>query len=535
MADNNIDKNESDSSCINASDEQKSSEEKDNQGETSAMPNVNENVNENNSSFFTKCFSKIVNFSSNTPENNVPVENEENNNEVKEYNTNENNYNRYDDEKDKKLEGFNNNINNNDNNNNNNNLKGDDEKNSHVGDGHTHFNKEEMINEISKFNKNELNLNRGEIYLNDKECSFISYIILSSEFRFYPIEEMKKKKRRDTLKIDDTINLIDTKRIKFDNNNNMNKIEIRKKENVTDVDVDVDKSNNYHLNENKNINNSEDILKKEDEEEENLKKEGGDLLMKGNNVDKMLLDDIDIDKSPRYDKIMDAEERDKLELFDEILIHIKRNFYEKILNIENNFKNLENQIEDNHSFHFRCIIEKLKNRKYDNILYIYNDIYLYHNNLLFLSKPSSYTWMKLHELSTQITNTISDIHHKKYMQKPNRKLYHIDKEEKEKKDKKKEVLKDHEKMEFCINEEEKLAFQLLLSKLNQDTHFELFRKFKNKAVWKTLEGGEIELDDKLTRADVFREMYNWCKFQLEMKNKKSELSDSESDSSKDSY
>lgn len=53
--------------------------------------------------------------------------------------------------------------------------------------------------------------------------------------------------------------------------------------------------------------------------------------------------------------------------------------------------------------------------------------------------------MKLHELSTQITNTISDIHHKKYMQKPNRKLYHIDKEEKEKKEKKKEVLKDHEK------------------------------------------------------------------------------------------
>ncbi|SOV78095.1 conserved Plasmodium protein, unknown function [Plasmodium sp. gorilla clade G3] len=525
MADNNLEKNESDSSCINASDEQKSSEEKDNFGEASVMPNVNEN----NSSFFTKCFSKIVNFSSNTPENNVPVENKENNNEVREYNTNESNYNRYDDEEEKKVGIFDNNINNNY-------LKGDGEKNSHEGDVHTDFNNEEMINAISNYNKNELNLNRGEIYLNDKEYSFISYIILSSEFRFYPIEEIKKKKRRDTLKIEDTITLTDTKRIKFDNNNNNmnnNKIENRKKENVTDIDAD--KGNNDHMNEKQIINNSEDILKKEDEQEENIKKEGGDLLIKGSTVDKVLLDDIDFEKVRSYDKIMDAEERDKLELFDEILIHIKRNFYEKILNIETNFKNLENHIEDNHSFHFRCIIEKLKNRKYDNILYIYNDIYLYHNNLLFLSKPSSYTWMKLHELSNQITNTISDIHHKKFMQKPNRKLYHIDKEEKEKKDKKKEVLKDHEKMEYCINEEEKLAFQLLLSKLNQDTHFELFRKFKNKAVWKTLEGGEIELDDKLTRADVFREMYNWCKFQLEMKNKQSELSDSESDSSKDSY
>ncbi|GAB66518.1 hypothetical protein PCYB_093030, partial [Plasmodium cynomolgi strain B] len=235
-----------------------------------------------------------------------------------------------------------------------------------------------------------------------------------------------------------------------------------------------------------------------------------------------------------------GDDKERIQLCEEVLTHLKSTFYDQILNIENNFKNLSNKIEESNSFYFQCIVDKLQNGKYENVFFIYNDIYLYVNNLLFLSKPSSFIWMKLHELSIQITGCISEVQQRKEKKKSScsqgaqgtlQEHAHKDGVEKEKGP----LLPPGDTIEQSINEEEKLAFQLLLGKLHQDIHFELFRKFKNKAVWKTLEGGEIELDDKLTKADVFREMYNWCKVQLELKSKRSDVSESESDSSKDSY
>ncbi|CRG96291.1 conserved Plasmodium protein, unknown function [Plasmodium gallinaceum] len=358
---------------------------------------------------------------------------------------------------------------------------------------------EEVLTNIIQFNKDkvELNLNRGEIYLNESEYTFTSYFLLSSGFRFYPIEEIKKKKRKEFLKIEELNDM--KRRVKCDNK----KWEI-KKEDKFSQEVNEESNNDY--------------VKKEE------------LIGKDNINKNMETNYENIKNDEKEDNI---EEKKKNELFDEILTNLKNDFYNQILNIENNFKNLDNKIENNNSFNFHCIMEKLKNRKYNNVLYIYNDIYLYLNNLLYLSKPSSYIWMKLHELSTQITNTIYNIQQKKE-HLWNKKMHNSQNEEINEREKKKEEIEiDKQKNDQSINEEEKMAFQLLLSKLHQDIHFELFRKFKNKAVWKTLEGGEIELDDKSTKAYVFRDMYKWCKAQLDIRSKKSDAS--ESDSSKDSY
>ncbi|SCN12762.1 conserved Plasmodium protein, unknown function [Plasmodium malariae] len=384
------------------------------------------------------------------------------------------------------------------------------------------FNFGEMITGMSNFHKNEteLNISRGEIYLNECEFVFTTHVLLNSGFRFQAIEDVKKKKRREFFKLEELT--IDTKRTKSDS---INKIVDSKKEEKSEMDtigIHVESIKNDGMNYGK----SEELIEKEKKIEGKMEanKENGE---KGEYC-----------KNGEYGKNMEGkmsqDEKERIEMCDEILMELKNSFYEQILNIENNFKNLDNKIENNNCFSFHCIMEKLKNRKYDNVLLIYNDLYLYLNNLLFLSKPSSYIWMKLHELSSQISNTILNIQQKKEKRfNEGNHLLHTD--EIEKKENKKQVTTGEETIEESINEEEKLAFQLLLGKLHQDIHFELFRKFKNKAVWKTLEGGEIELDDKLTKADVFRDMYNWCKLQLELKSKRSDISESESDSSKDSY
>lgn len=309
----------------------------------------------------------------------------------------------------------------------------------------------------------------------------------------------KKKKKRDIVSSEELI--IDSKRKKSDNINDYYKIDDKSEINLLKTSHE---NNSMH----------------EKEDELTASGEGGGIHDNGSTS-----------WSNKYtEHEISLKKKQQIDICNEILNHLQNKYYEQILNIENNFKNLENKIEDNNFFNFNCIMEKLRNKKYDNILLIFDDIHMYLNNLLFLSKPSSYIWMKLHELLNQVANSLLNIHQMK------REAFNeIDYNFQDDADNKKKNIIESQTIEQSINEEEKLSFQLLLGKLHQDIHFELFRKFKSKAVWKTLEGGEIELDDKLTKADVFREMYNWCKLQLDLKDKRSEISESESDSSKDSY
>ncbi|SBS83650.1 conserved Plasmodium protein, unknown function [Plasmodium ovale] len=386
----------------------------------------------------------------------------------------------------------------------------------------------QVISGMVSFNKTiiDLNMGRGELYMSDGELAFISCLILKNGYRFCLVDDSKKKKKREFVKMEEFVT--DLKKSKSD---------------VSGNDYPTNQSvNNFSSNIPNDITKHGIVKQVNTQGESNsiinfMKNEEVTRIDKANNSiqeDIMGIDDNGNVKDIK--KEISIEEKEKIELYDEILIQLKKTYYDQILNIENNFKNLENKIENNNIFHFNCIMEKLKNRKYENILLIYNDIYIYLNNLLFLSKPSSYIWMKLHELSAQLTNTISTIQQGKRDGKDlwkTQTLYSNSVELEQ--EKKKETTRGSDTIEQSINEEEKLAFQLLLGKLHQDIHFELFRKFKSKAVWKTLEGGEIELDDKLTKADVFREMYNWCKLQLDLKSKRSDESESESDSSKDSY
>ncbi|KAF8819622.1 hypothetical protein IE077_000013 [Cardiosporidium cionae] len=65
-----------------------------------------------------------------------------------------------------------------------------------------------------------------------------------------------------------------------------------------------------------------------------------------------------------------------------------------------------------------------------------------------------------------------------------------------------------------IMDEERGDFQNLLLKLNQDQHFALFSEYQQRAVWRTLDGGEVELDDRGTAPHIFRDMIVWCRRQL---------------------
>ncbi|SBT77123.1 conserved Plasmodium protein, unknown function [Plasmodium ovale] len=386
----------------------------------------------------------------------------------------------------------------------------------------------QVISGMVSFNKTiiDFNMGRGELYMSDGELAFISCLILKSGYRFCLVDDSKKKKKREFVKMEEFVT--DLKKSKSDVSGNDHPTNQQVNNFSSNIPNDITKDGNV-----KQVNTqgeSSSIINMMKNEEVTRREKANNSMEE----DTMGINDHASVKDIK--KEISIEEKEKIELYDEILIQLKKTYYDQILNIENNFKNLENKIENNNIFHFNCIMEKLKNRKYENILLIYNDIYIYLNNLLFLSKPSSYIWMKLHELSAQLTNTISTIQQGKRDGKElwkSQTLYSNSEELDQ--EKKKETTRGSDTIEQSINEEEKLAFQLLLGKLHQDIHFELFRKFKSKAVWKTLEGGEIELDDKLTKADVFREMYNWCKLQLDLKSKRSDESESESDSSKDSY
>ncbi|KEG02172.1 conserved Plasmodium protein, unknown function [Plasmodium vinckei vinckei] len=435
--------------------------------------NLDENIEEKkeSSSFFSKYYSKFINTS----------KNEQNTNDnIKDNDTTSNHEN-----KENTDHTFNNE---------NENINKDinlDEKNI----SKDKFN--ESLQNIINFNKQNVNLNlcRGEIYLTSNELFCISYLLMNNRFRFSPIEDQKKKKKREVINPEELI--IDSKRKKNDNIIDYYKIDDKS-------EIDLLKSSQ----ENNSIH----------EKEDDLTGSGG------------IHDNDSTSWSNKYSEHeITLKRKQQIDICNEILGHLQSKYYEQILNIENNFKNLENKIEDNNFFHFNCIMEKLRNKKYDNILLIFDDIHMYLNNLLYLSKPSSYIWMKLHELLNQVANTLLNIHQMK------REAFNEIDYNYQDDDNKNDSIIDSQTIEQSINEEEKLSFQLLLGKLHQDIHFELFRKFKSKAVWKTLEGGEIELDDKLTKADVFREMYNWCKLQLDLKDKRSEISESESDSSKDSY
>ncbi|CXI43323.1 conserved Plasmodium protein, unknown function [Plasmodium berghei] len=424
------------------------------------------------SSLFSKYYSKLVNINDNTKDNDTTFNHE--NKESTYYTFNKNNENSENNENEYISKDIN--------------L---DEENI----SKDHFN--ESLQNIINFNKKnvDLDLCRGEIYLTNNELFYISYLVMNNHFRFSPIEDQKKKKKRDIVNSEELI--IDSKRKKSDNTNDYYKIDDK-----SEIDLlKLSQENNS-------------VHEKEDE----LTGNGG------------MYDNDSNSWSNKYSEHeISFKKKQQIDICNEILNHLQSKYYEQILNIENNFKNLENKIEDNNFFNFNCIMEKLRNKKYDNILLIFDDIHMYLNNLLFLSKPSSYIWMKLHELLNQVANTLLNIHQMK-REAFNEIDYNFQDDNNEKKD-----IIGSQTIEQSINEEEKLSFQLLLGKLHQDIHFELFRKFKSKAVWKTLESGEIELDDKLTKADVFREMYNWCKLQLDLKDKRSEISESESDSSKDSY
>ncbi|CAD2091679.1 conserved Plasmodium protein, unknown function [Plasmodium vinckei lentum] len=434
------------------------------------------------SSFFSKYYSKFVNTS----------KNEQNTNDVTKDNDTTSNH----ENKENTDHTFNkdNSINNNNESNENEYISKDinlDGKNI----SEDKFN--ESLQNIINFNKQNVNLNlcRGEIYLTSNELFCISYLLMNNRFRFSPIEDQKKKKKREVINSEELI--IDSKR--------------KKNENIIDYYKIDDKS--------------EIDLLKPSQENNSIHEKEDDLTGSGG-----IHDNDSTSWSNKYSEHeISLKRKQQIDICNEILGHLQSKYYEQILNIENNFKNLENKIEDNNFFHFNCIMEKLRNKKYDNILLIFDDIHMYLNNLLYLSKPSSYIWMKLHELLNQVANTLLNIHQMK------REAFNEIDYNYQDDDNKNDSIIESQTIEQSINEEEKLSFQLLLGKLHQDIHFELFRKFKSKAVWKTLEGGEIELDDKLTKADVFREMYNWCKLQLDLKDKQSEISESESDSSKDSY
>ncbi|KAK6590873.1 hypothetical protein RS030_111873 [Cryptosporidium xiaoi] len=65
-----------------------------------------------------------------------------------------------------------------------------------------------------------------------------------------------------------------------------------------------------------------------------------------------------------------------------------------------------------------------------------------------------------------------------------------------------------------ISEVERREFQLLLGKLSQNDHVELFNSFLSTAHWKEVDTGEVELDDQQTPPNIFREMIKWCKIKL---------------------
>eukprot|EP00922_Rhytidocystis_sp_ex-Travisia-forbesii_P051466 GHVS01076379.1.p1 GENE.GHVS01076379.1~~GHVS01076379.1.p1 ORF type:complete len:533 (+),score=89.17 GHVS01076379.1:364-1962(+) len=58
--------------------------------------------------------------------------------------------------------------------------------------------------------------------------------------------------------------------------------------------------------------------------------------------------------------------------------------------------------------------------------------------------------------------------------------------------------------------EDRKRFQELLGTLTQEQHLQLYDLFQQAAVWKEMPDGVVELDDKRTSVEVFRQMVRWC-------------------------
>lgn len=364
---------------------------------------------------------------------------------------------------------------------------------------------ETAVNNIIEFHKNlnVLNLDRGELYLTESEYVITSHILLDKGFRFFPCEEVSTlpKKRRDSQKKDAWVS--EKKALRDGINMGMKEVMLTLQENTEgDGEITIPMNNESGV-------------------ETNLK-EGINAMVSA-----------ELMEARGKDEDMSEESKERREAFNEVLNGIS-NIYPQLLGVEGNFKQLKDKIGDN-AFTFSCVVEKMKNNNYGNILYLYNDIYLYFNNLIFLSKPSSKNWMKLHELSIQVTDVIYNVQQKREPQwKERRKALCVDEEKDASTNEasKLELQKNaKDKNENIINEEEKTAFQNLLTQVHQDVHYELYMRFKNKAVWKNAVGGEVELDDQLTDVRVFREMYMWCKKRSRMDGKNVETESSCSEKS----
>lgn len=68
-----------------------------------------------------------------------------------------------------------------------------------------------------------------------------------------------------------------------------------------------------------------------------------------------------------------------------------------------------------------------------------------------------------------------------------------------------------------ISDFERTNFQNHLSQLEATHHRKLFEAFRCTAVWRSIETGEVELDDAKTSPPVFRKMIAWCHAQLSNK------------------
>eukprot|EP00922_Rhytidocystis_sp_ex-Travisia-forbesii_P051462 GHVS01076375.1.p1 GENE.GHVS01076375.1~~GHVS01076375.1.p1 ORF type:complete len:537 (+),score=74.83 GHVS01076375.1:77-1687(+) len=58
--------------------------------------------------------------------------------------------------------------------------------------------------------------------------------------------------------------------------------------------------------------------------------------------------------------------------------------------------------------------------------------------------------------------------------------------------------------------EDRKRFEDLLGTLTQEQHLQLYDLFQQTAVWKEMPDGVVELDDKRTSVEVFRQMVLWC-------------------------
>ncbi|VWU53044.1 conserved protein, unknown function, partial [Hepatocystis sp. ex Piliocolobus tephrosceles] len=256
----------------------------------------------------------------------------------------------------------------------------------------------EIIQNIINFNKNkfELNLSRGELYLTEEEYIFISSFLNSSKFRFYSIEDMikKNKKKRDIYNNNMTVEesySTNYKRSKSDitfyarnniYNNNYNNYNDKhgypSDKNSTYSDINC--SMNEIIEEYNNINNKLSNYNTSTILLDNINNISLNKLQEGNKksknelTDNITMNDKDgltcgISNSSSCssktkmelcnDKELSAEEKEQIELCEEVIIQLKKYYYDRIMNLESHFNNLDDKIEHNNFFYFNCIMDKL--------------------------------------------------------------------------------------------------------------------------------------------------------------------------------